>query len=239
MAEALGIHSLKARVVIYSLPSRLGRVFKNLDGSASYDEYGVLLTVLPLLTYHERSDAVLLNAVLQVGTAPSRCPLPPSPPLPKVCTPLRAAQLLGSLVNIANGYMLEALSEILAGVDPLLRLLQPPALGRINARAARIGLDPAAGEKKAAEAALVTSPAEVTDSNVVLMIKALVRVITAYARRAGKWKADVEARLARENVTVDRREQEALKVQSCPPPSLTPSPLLLFRTLTCSSTPTR
>eukprot|EP00966_Prymnesium_polylepis_P038969 904492-Prymnesium_polylepis.1 len=60
--------------------------------------------------------------------------------------------------------MLEALSEILSGVDPLLRLIQNPVLGRICARSVRAlgGLDAAALEKAAAEAAQISDPAEVT-----------------------------------------------------------------------------
>ena len=53
--------------MLYALPSRLGPAFVNDEGFATHDEYGVLLTVLPLVMYPERHDAMLLHAILQVA----------------------------------------------------------------------------------------------------------------------------------------------------------------------------
>lgn len=78
VTEALGIHSKRARVILYALPSRLGPMFFNEElGCTAHDEYGLLKSVLPLALMPERYDAVLLHAVLRVSLTPPALPCSP------------------------------------------------------------------------------------------------------------------------------------------------------------------
>jgi hypothetical protein len=80
------------------------------EGGSS-GQVGIVYMVLPLLILPERADAVLLSAGLE---------------------------LLAHLVERAPAETLRVVSnETLSGVDPLLRLIKAPLLGRICRRAAQ------------------------------------------------------------------------------------------------------
>ena len=97
-AEALGKHSAPARVTLFAMQRSKGPVLGDEPWAQAYDEEPLLTLVLPMLTLlPARAEPRLLSALLH---------------------------LLAALVKTATGPMLSALSEILGGVHPILKLAQ-------------------------------------------------------------------------------------------------------------------
>lgn len=193
-AEALCRHSATGRTALYALPSRFGAVLGEDESGVHFDDHGPLQQILPLLLLSERFDAVLLTACLT---------------------------LLASLVLSANGPMLVAISEIVCDVHPVLKLAQAPALPVIIARATAwrsddmhlvtlaAGLTDADGGDEPARAFALS---EVTDEAVLRMLRALVEVMTAYAKRAEEWRVARMRHSRNEGPSVDGKRQEAMRV---------------------------
>ena len=178
-AEALSRHSAQARVTLFSLPSVHGLVLgEEYPNYSDGDAVVVLKAMLSMLTLDERCDAVLITACLH---------------------------LMGSIVMTANGLMLRALSVILHGVHPILKLALPLPDGRLDLVLSRAeewalldkkqqGLDMTAEELSTLEAiehgdrsGILAQPADVATVNndsVRAMLRSLVRMMTAYAQRA-------------------------------------------------------
>lgn len=185
-AEALGKHSARAREILYALPASYNVVLGEDYPTYEEESTALLLHVLQLLDLtkgSERLDAVLLTACLH---------------------------LLGSLVLTGNGFMLQALFTILFEVRgaQILRLALSAPLGRLDQIAARAAEWTLASkvergsatesERKVHDALqrdLGDGPAlgqvkleTVDDPSVIAMLRALVRVMTAYAQRADEYR---------------------------------------------------
>jgi len=195
--EALSRHAAKARTVLYALPSGFGQVLGD-DFHGEFtgyaDDFSVLKHILEMLPREpqqndERCDAILVTACLQ---------------------------LLGSLVFTANGAMLAAISKILGGVYPVLTLALPKSnthpegrLDKIVNRAAEWalidrkheGLELSTEELKILAAldhgdrSAFSGQADVTtvdNPSVRAMLRALVRMMVAYAQRADQYTRSIE-----------------------------------------------